>query len=58
MSKISNRPATGAQIRFIHVAKAAAGLEDGEYRGMLEAVRRPRACVDGAARRQWPRGGR
>ena len=37
MSEISGRPATKAQIRSIHVAKAARGLEDGEYRDMLEA---------------------
>ena len=37
MSEISERPMTSAQIRSIHVAKAAAGLEDGEYRDMLDA---------------------
>lgn len=37
MSEISGRTATKAQIRSIHVAKAAQGLEDGEYRDMLEA---------------------
>lgn len=37
MSEISGRPATKGQIRSIHAAKAAHGLEDGEYRDMLEA---------------------
>lgn len=34
---ISERPITAAQVRSIHVAKARAGLDDDEYRGLLEA---------------------
>lgn len=36
MATISDRPVTPAQLRSIHVAKARAGLDDAEYRALLD----------------------